>query len=1086
MANQQPPSQPPDFGYDDYAFPAIALHSSNNKTDWLADSGASQHMTDQRHLFSTFLTEASSESRPVTGIGVDNAPLFVKGHGVINIRSKVGGIWHNGSISDVLYVPHLGVNLFSIGAAADRGFNFVFNKTKVELFRNNKLVADGTRVGQKLYLLNIEAVPPPAPTNRSSTALLSLSVWHRRFNHVHSEAIKKMSVNGHVDGLLLDTNREESPPCEGCAFGKSHRQPFPTVGRTRGTCVGDLVHTDVCGPMSVASPGGSRYFIVFKDDFSGYRSLYFMKNKSEAFGFFKQFAALLKNQTGNSIKTVRSDNGGEFVSGEFETHLKNQGIRHESSAPHTPQQNGVSERENRTVMKAARSMLYSKGAPLGPKELWAEAVGCAVYTLNRVVGRTVAVTPYESWFGKRPNVSHFKIFGCSAFVHIPQVSRTKLDPKSERCVFVGYCEAQKAYRFWNPLTRKIKISRDAIFHENDIPFRGCSLPLASMEQTEQEWTVTPPVPEIQVVPPQEAPEVETESDRRYPDRARQQAKPRSALFAMSAKVSLEDADPLSFRDAVSSIDAAQWIEATKSEMAAFELNETWTLTTLPPGRSSIKCRWIFKLKRRIDGSVERYRARLVAKGFTQRPSIDYDETYSPVVKHDSLRAFLAIAATEDLELLQIDVTTAFLHGELEEELYLQQPEGFTVTGKESSVYRLHKSLYGLKQASRTWNQKFDDFLTRFGLTASLADPCVYYLREGCNITMVAIWVDDGLVASNRKELLLAIVQYLQTHFRITSGPADIFVGLLIQRDRPGKRLHLSQPNYISHILARFNMLDCHPKGTPADPNSRLTSEMSPSNQNPLAFVPYREAVGSLMYCMISTRPDISYAVGQVAQFSNNPGKAHWEAVKRILAYLKGTLEYGISFGGSGIMGVLSTYSDADYAGDLDTRRSTTGFLLILNNGPVAWTSRRQHCTTLSTTEAEYVAACEATKETVWMRNLLCHIGLGQSKPTVLFCDNQSAIRLVHNPEFHKRTKHIDVQFHFIREKQVDGTIHVQYISTDMQLADVFTKPLHGPLFERLRRAIGVGILHDKQPVPDPVQRDTPEPDDHLNKPDFTT
>lgn len=198
--------------------------------------------------------------------------------------------------------------------------------------------------------------------------------------------------------------------------------------------------------------------------------------------------------------------------------------------------------------------------------------------------------------------------------------------------------------------------------------------------------------------------------------------------------------------------------------------------------------------------------------------------------------------------------------------------------------------------------------------------------------------------------------------------------------------------------------------------------------------------------MISTRPDISYAVGQVAQFSSNPSKAHWEAVKRILAYLKGTADYGIFFSGSKKDGLLSTYSDADYAGDLETRRSTTGFWLILNEGPVAWTSRRQHCTTLSTTEAEYVAVCEATKETVWMRNLLQNIGLEQSAPTVLFCDNQSAIRLVRNPEFHKRTKHIDVQFHFIREKQEDGTIDVQYIPTDQQLADIFTKPLHGPLF----------------------------------------
>jgi hypothetical protein len=387
------------------------------------------------------------------------------------------------------------------------------------------------------------------------------------------------------------------------------------------------------------------------------------------------------------------------------------------------------------------------------------------------------------------------VFGCSAYVHIPQASRKKLDPKSEKCIFVGYCETQKAYRFWNPLTRKIKISRDVDFYEEGTVFDGYSLPILPPVDLE-----VPDVRPSAILPPYELPL--PVPDRRYPDRNRNPAKPRSALLALAAKVSLEDEDPFFYADAIASVDATQWIEAMKTEIAALEFNHTWTLASLPPGRSSIKCRWVFKLKRCVDGSIERYRARLVAKVFTQRQGIDYEETYSPVVKYDSLRALLSIAAAEDLELLQMDVTTAFLHGDLEEELYLQQPDGFAVAGRESDVYRLHKSLYGLKQASRTWNQKFDKFLTTFGLTASPVDPCIYYFRDECEITIVAIWVDDGLLASNKKELLSDIVQYLQIHFQITSGPADVFVGLLINRDRPNRSLHLSQPHYIAKILEK--------------------------------------------------------------------------------------------------------------------------------------------------------------------------------------------------------------------------------------------------------------------------------------------
>jgi hypothetical protein len=376
----------------------------------------------------------------------------------------------------------------------------------------------------------------------------------------------------------------------------------------------------------------------------------------------------------------------------------------------------------------------------------------------------------------------------------------------------------------------------------------------------------------------------------------------------------------------------------EEEMAALNRNHTWTLTTLPRGRSPVDCRWIYKLKHRVGGSIERYKARLVAKG------------------------------------------------------------------------------------------------------------------------IVSIWVDDGLVASSSKKIVLEIIEYLQLQFEIVSRPADLFVGLLINRNRDKKYLHLSQPTYISKILSKFCMQDCHSKATPADPFNRLTKESSTADSDSSKLFPFQEAVGSLLYCMITTRPDISYAVGQVAQFTTNLGKSHCEAVKRILSYLKGTATFGLRFQKTQSNGILFAFTDADYAGDLDSRRSTTGYVLTLNAGPVAWGSIKQKSVALSTTEAEYIAACHTAKEIVWLRNLLHEIGFEQVDSTTLFCDNQSAVRLVFNPEFHKRTKHIDVQHHFIREKQNDGSLHMQYLPTEEQLADLFTKPLPGPRFEKLRRQIGIEDL----------------------------
>jgi hypothetical protein len=304
---------------------------------------------------------------------------------------------------------------------------------------------------------------------------------------------------------------------------------------------------------------------------------------------------------------------------------------------------------------------------------------------------------------------------------------------------------------------------------------------------------------------------------------------------------------------------------------------------------------------------------------------------------------------------------------------------------------------------------------------------------------------------------LELISQLSTHLDITARDADFFIGLKIDRDRTRRVIHLSQEQYTNRILRRFEMLECNPKMQPADPYVRLTingiegGPNSPTMDDSI----YREAVGSLMFLMVCTRPDIAFSVGQVAQFSHNPKQAHWTAVQRVLAYLKGTSKCGITYGETSHPHVLTAFSDSDYAGDSDTRRSTTGYLLTYNGGPVAWGSRRQSCVSLSTTEAEYIAMCEAAKDIVWTRRLLSGIGCDQKQPTELFCDNQGALKLVSNPEFHRRTKHIDVRYHYVREQQMDGSIVVSHVGTKEQLADLLTKALAGPAFQDLRRKISV-------------------------------
>ena len=357
----------------------------------------------------------------------------------------------------------------------------------------------------------------------------------------------------------------------------------------------------------------------------------------------------------------------------------------------------------------------------------------------------------------------------------------------------------------------------------------------------------------------------------------------------------EPYEPKSFMDALSSPDASLWRQAAQEEYDSLISKKTWTLTQLPPNRSAIKSRWVFKVKPGIRGAAPRYKARLVAKGYSQRYGVDYEETFAPVAKQDTLRMVLSFVAAQDLEIRQLDIKTAFLYGELSEEIYLEQPEGYIVTGKENMVCRLHKCLYGLKQASRVWNHHFDTFLRRFGLVPSKSDLCLYLGRQEEEFTMVIIWVDDGLVCSSSNDAISRIINYLNDYFEMRSSSADHFVGLSITRDRKEKTLHVSQPDYTRTILRRYHMDQCHPVRLPAIPGTFLSKR---EDTQDFLQAPFKEAVGSLMYLMLSSRPDIAFAVNQVSQFCANPLREHWSAVKRILSYLQGTSEYGIRFGPS--------------------------------------------------------------------------------------------------------------------------------------------------------------------------------------------
>ncbi len=478
----------------------------------------------------------------------------------------------------------------------------------------------------------------------------------------------------------------------------------------------------------------------------------------------------------------------------------------------------------------------------------------------------------------------------------------------------------------------------------------------------------------------------------------------------------------------------------EEEMDSLMHNQTWDLVRLPAGKTTLKNKWVYRLKEE-DGGQQRYKARLVVKGFAQKKGIDFDEIFSPVVKMTSIRTILSLVAAEDLHLEQLYVKTTFLHGDLEEEIYMQQPQGYEVKGKEKLVCRLKKSLYGLKQAPRQWYLKFDKFMSEQGYTRCHSDHCVYLKKQNDgSYIILLLYVDDMLVAGSNMQEINVLKRKLANSFAMKDlGAAKQILGMRITRDRKNRKLTLSQNEYIQKVLKRFNMHNAKPVSTPFASHFKLNKEMCPKTQEDVDYmskVPYASAVGSLMYAMVCTRPDIAHAVGVVSRYMNNPGKEHWMAVKWILRYLKGTTDQALCFGGSNIS--LQGYFDADMAGDRDNRRSTTGYVFIVGGTAVNWVSKIQSVVALSTTEAEYVVATEASKEMIWLQRFMGELGKENDKGT-LYSDSQSAIHLAKNSAFHSRTKHIQLKYHFIRSVLEDGQLKLEKIHTSQNPADMLTK-----------------------------------------------
>ncbi|KAH9754149.1 Integrase catalytic domain-containing protein [Citrus sinensis] len=805
----------------------------------------------------------SKSRRGSVYMGNDHA-LEIAGIGTIKIKMFDGTIR---TIGEVRHVNGLKKNLLSLGQIDNHGCKTHVENGIMKIVKGALVLMKAEKIGANLFMLKGETLQE-ADTCVASNGEESTMMWHLKLGHMSEQGLKILSERKLLPGL----KSVSLPFCEHCVTSKQHRLKFSrSIARSK--CILDLIHSDVWESPDI-SMGGAKYMVTFIDDYSRRCWVYQIKKKSDVFLVFKEYKARLELESGKKIKCLRTDNGGEYTDGEFLAFCKQKGIQRQFTVAYTLQQNGVAERMNRTLTERIRAMLRTAGLP---NSFWEEAAKTACYIVNRSPSTAIGLkTAMEMWTRKLADYSYLHAFGCPVYIMYNAQERTKLDPKSRRCIFLGYADGVKGYRLWDPTAHKIVISRDAIFVKDQLQRRD------EDDGTTKEKSETVPVYVENNLEDSDSSEVAPEHEEQEPVdsetpevcRSTRERRPPTWHSEYVTEINVayclltEDGEPPTFHEALNSSDVALWKTTMQEEIEALYKNKTWELVPLPHGRKSIGNKWVYKIKRDGNDQVERYRARLVVKGYAQKEGIDFNEIFSPVVRLTTVRIILAMCATFDLHLEQLDVKTAFLHGELEEEIYMLQPEGFAETGKENLVCRLNKSLYGLKQAPMCWYKRFDSFIMSLGYNRLSSDHCAYYKRFKDNdFIILLLYVDDMLVAE-RKEM---------------------------------------------------------------------------------SRVPYASAVGSLIFAMICTRPDIAQAVGAVSRYMVNPGGEHWIAVKMILRYIRGTSDVALCYGGSEF--TVRDYVDSDFTGDLDKRKSTTGYVFTLAGAAVSWVSKLQTVVALSTTEA---------------------------------------------------------------------------------------------------------------------------------------
>ncbi|KAJ9550922.1 hypothetical protein OSB04_014967 [Centaurea solstitialis] len=1074
---------------------ALASIPTVRASEWIIDSGATRHVTGAHDEFLTYSHLAVPESIQTA----DGTSQPVVGKGVVECTKSM-------ALSNVLHAPSFPVNLLSISA-------IILQLKCVVYFDIPKVIFQEKVTGRRL-----------------GTGTWRNGLWY-------------------LDGEEMDTTLAS------LVHEVGSTKPVGSVETEL------LLHHQRMGHSSLSSLS-----LLYP---SMYEKADKQKLVCDACGFWQTYQKFLcelwavQTQYGAAVKVLRSDNGTEYTNKSLQEYLSVHGIHHQTTCPYTPAQNGVAERKNRHLLEVTRCMMISMNVP---KHLWGQAVLTAAYLINRMPSKLLEwKTPIMMLKGENEYILPLKVFGCVCFVKDNRPTVGKLDPRSVKCVFVGYSATQKGYVCWSPIERKLFVSMDVTFREqesyysnnvtspfDDLPNIGgirhegentsgeshvivgsipCPCPTNEdeMENGSQEsknqihgdaQVIVGSIPcptnedepedgnqegdnqiEREMEDESREKEDETREDseavieesgneipvelkvykRRKQNEGQQNSRDSPLVDPSNLDGTIPHSPPLSLRRSsrrnagnpppryrvehdiahfvsysnisdthgafITSLDMAsipkswqvakedpKWRAAMLEELGALDKNDTWELVSLPPRKKPVGCKWVFTIKQNPDGKVDRYKARLVAKGYSQTYGIDYNETFAPVAKMSTVRTLISIAVNCEWQLHQLDVKNAFLHGDLQEEVYMDIPPGFDTNQTMGKVCKLKKSLYGLKQSPRAWFDRFRRAMVSMGYRQTNGDHTLFFQHNRGHTTMLAVYVDDMIITGDDEREIAQLKMRLAKEFEVKDlGLLKYFLGIEIARGADG--IVLSQRKYVVDLLTETGMLGCRPATTPIDQRHNLMLEAG----EPVDRERYQRLVGRLIY-LSHTRPDISFAVSVVSRYMHDPRKSHMDAVYHILRYLKSAPGKGLLFKNNSHLSI-EAYSDSDWARCSDDMRSTSGYCVFVGGNLVSWKSKKQSVVARSTAEAEYRAMALGVCEMLWLKALLVELKMDQGSHMRLLCDNELAINIANNPVHHDKTKHIEIDKFFIKEKLDSGLLKISHVPTEGQVADCLTKGL---------------------------------------------